>query len=99
MSSTRIETDTTHGSGCILSSAIASCIAQEYSVLESITIAKAYVHQAIRNGLQIGNGRGVPRFKGWPSDPTDYPWSTQQPDQDLSQNPKISIIEPTKKYI
>jgi len=63
ITSTRVDSDTTHGSGCILSSAIASCIALGYPMPEALTTAKAYVHQAIRNGLKIGTGRGVPRFQ------------------------------------
>ena len=37
----------THGTGCALSSAIAACFAQDLSVLDAITVAKAYLSQGL----------------------------------------------------
>lgn len=56
----RIKTLNTHGTGCTLSSAIASYLAQKYSLEESITLAKKYLTCAIQAGsfLQLGQGCG-----------------------------------------
>lgn len=55
-----IETTNTHGTGCTLSSAIASFCAQGFDLNKSIEKAKAYVHSAIDEGknVQTGNGHG-----------------------------------------
>jgi phosphomethylpyrimidine kinase len=56
----RFETNNTHGSGCTLSSAIASFIALGESLLEAVDKGQQYVHQAILHGrdVQIGEGNG-----------------------------------------
>ena len=56
----RIETKNTHGTGCTLSSAIASYLAQEYAVNDAIEAAKQYLTRAIESGSQfnIGHGHG-----------------------------------------
>lgn len=58
--SLRIDTPHTHGTGCTLSSAIASYLAQGYALYDSIHKAKAYLYQAIIAGktLTIGKGSG-----------------------------------------
>ncbi|KXZ39334.1 hydroxymethylpyrimidine/phosphomethylpyrimidine kinase [Alkalithermobacter thermoalcaliphilus JW-YL-7 = DSM 7308] len=54
----RIHTKNTHGTGCTLSSAIASNLAKGYSVEKSIVKAKEYITIAIQNSLSIGKGIG-----------------------------------------
>lgn len=56
----RISTKNTHGTGCSLSSAIASYLAQGFSLYESVNKAKLYLSEAIRSGArhQIGRGNG-----------------------------------------
>jgi len=56
----RIHTKNTHGTGCTLSSAIASYLAQNYTLNDAITAAKLYLTHAIQSGvsLQIGRGAG-----------------------------------------
>lgn len=58
--SKRIDTKNTHGSGCTLSSAVASYLAQGLSLNESVGKAQLYVEQAILTGkdLNIGKGNG-----------------------------------------
>ncbi|MES2997730.1 MAG: bifunctional hydroxymethylpyrimidine kinase/phosphomethylpyrimidine kinase [Pseudomonadota bacterium] len=58
--SPRIDTLHTHGTGCTLSSAIASYLAQDYDLHQAIHKAKAYLYQAIDAGkdLNIGKGKG-----------------------------------------
>jgi hydroxymethylpyrimidine/phosphomethylpyrimidine kinase len=58
--SPRITTSNTHGTGCTLSSAIASYLGQGYTLYDAIHKAKAYLYQAIDGGknLKIGKGNG-----------------------------------------
>lgn len=53
-----LDNSNTHGTGCTLSSAIACGLAEGKSVEKSILDAKKYITGAIRNGLDIGKGRG-----------------------------------------
>jgi len=54
----RIHTKNTHGTGCTLSSAIASNLALGHSMVDSIEIAKKYITVAIEHALEIGKGNG-----------------------------------------
>lgn len=56
----RIETHNTHGTGCTLSSAIASGIAKGYDVVGAVRMAKEYITGAIDSGAgySIGKGHG-----------------------------------------
>ncbi len=53
-----IETPNTHGTGCTLSSAIASNLAKGHSLYNSVALAKAYVNNAIFYGADRNIGRG-----------------------------------------
>jgi hydroxymethylpyrimidine/phosphomethylpyrimidine kinase len=57
-SSPRINTKNTHGTGCTLSSAIASNLALGFPAAEAVEKAKAYVTTAIEHALSIGRGHG-----------------------------------------
>jgi len=54
----RIETSNTHGTGCTLSSAIASNLAKGLSLSNSIRQAKDYLTGALAAGLDLGAGSG-----------------------------------------
>ena len=54
----KIETKNTHGTGCTLSSAIASFISKNYSMNESCRCAIQYVHKAILLNPRFGRGHG-----------------------------------------
>ncbi len=54
----RIDNPNTHGTGCTLSSAIASNLALGYNIVHSIENAKAYITGALRAGLNLGQGSG-----------------------------------------
>ena len=54
----RINNPNTHGTGCTLSSAIASNLAKGYSLAESVERAKAYLSGALEAMLDLGNGSG-----------------------------------------
>ncbi len=56
----RIPTHNTHGTGCTLSSAIATYLAQGATLPESVTRARDYVRAALASGasLKLGHGHG-----------------------------------------
>ena len=54
----RINNPNTHGTGCTLSSAIASNLAKGYSLEESIHRAKEYISGALEAMLDLGKGSG-----------------------------------------
>lgn len=56
--SKRIESKNTHGTGCTLSSAIASYLALGYSIPKSVEKAKRYTVKAIKNSFKLGHGIG-----------------------------------------
>ena len=56
--SVRINTKNTHGTGCTLSSAIASHLALGYEVKEAVARSKEYITTAIMYSLAIGKGVG-----------------------------------------
>lgn len=60
MPSVRIETTNTHGTGCTLSSALASYLAKGLSLQKAAQAAKQYINSAIRHGAayKIGHGFG-----------------------------------------
>ena len=55
---TRIDNPNTHGTGCTLSSAIASNLAKGFSLPESVRNAKAYISGALAAMLDLGHGSG-----------------------------------------
>ena len=57
-SSKRINNPNTHGTGCTLSSAIASNLAKGHSLADSVKYAKEYVSNALIQGLDLGKGSG-----------------------------------------
>jgi hydroxymethylpyrimidine/phosphomethylpyrimidine kinase len=58
MASPRIASKHTHGTGCALASAIATGLAQEMSLQESVMRARAYVAKAIEAAPGLGQGHG-----------------------------------------
>ena len=54
----RIDNPNTHGTGCTLSSAIASNIAKGFSLEESVERAKEYISGALSAMLDLGGGSG-----------------------------------------
>ncbi|MCM1518091.1 MAG: bifunctional hydroxymethylpyrimidine kinase/phosphomethylpyrimidine kinase [Pseudoflavonifractor sp.] len=53
-----ISTRNTHGTGCTLSSAIASFLALGHRLDEAVRLAKAYITDALRHGADINIGHG-----------------------------------------
>ena len=54
----RIDNPNTHGTGCTLSSAIASNLAKGYELKTSVKYAKNYISGALAAGLNLGKGSG-----------------------------------------
>ena len=54
----RIDNSNTHGTGCTLSSAIASYLSRGYTLQESVKNAKNYISGALASMLDLGNGSG-----------------------------------------
>ena len=68
MSSPRIDTRHTHGTGCALASAIAAFLAQGADLREAVEAARDYVHEAIRTAPGFGKGHG----------PLNHAWTVQR---------------------
>ena len=54
----RIDNPNTHGTGCTLSSAIASNLAKGFTLAESVQRAKGYISDALAAMLDLGKGSG-----------------------------------------
>ncbi len=61
----RIETTSTHGTGCTLASACAAGLARGLPLEQAVAEAWAYVAEAIRRAPGLGRGHG-PLDHGWP---------------------------------
>jgi hydroxymethylpyrimidine/phosphomethylpyrimidine kinase len=57
-SNPRIDTPHTHGTGCTLASAIAAGLAEGRALVDAVTRAEAYLHEAIRTAPGHGHGHG-----------------------------------------
>lgn len=58
LSSPRVETKNTHGTGCTFASAIAAGLAKGLDVVEAVRQAKDYITLALRHALDLGKGHG-----------------------------------------
>lgn len=56
--SERIDTSSTHGTGCTLASACAALLAQGQSVPAAVEAARLYLHEAIKQAPGLGQGHG-----------------------------------------
>jgi hydroxymethylpyrimidine/phosphomethylpyrimidine kinase len=64
----RIEKTNCHGTGCAYSAAITALLARNYSLKESIRLAKTWLHQAIQNASSFGKGNPpIDFFTSFPS--------------------------------
>jgi hydroxymethylpyrimidine/phosphomethylpyrimidine kinase len=61
----RIATANTHGTGCVLSAAIAAWLGRGASLAEAVKMAQSFLQRALirGRGLDWGNGRG-PAYYG-----------------------------------
>ncbi|MEY8371602.1 bifunctional hydroxymethylpyrimidine kinase/phosphomethylpyrimidine kinase [Aerococcaceae bacterium 50-4] len=58
LSSPRIDTENTHGTGDTLSAAIAAELAKGTALKEAIIIGKQFIQGAIKDGIDVGHGHG-----------------------------------------
>lgn len=56
--SPRLETSSTHGTGCTLASGCAALLAQDTAVHEAVERARDYLHEAIKHAPGLGQGHG-----------------------------------------
>lgn len=63
-----INTKNTHGTGCTLSSAIASQLAKGYDMTEAVKRAKNYIAGALKKDINLGHGHG----------PLNHMWNIQE---------------------
>lgn len=69
--SPRIETSSTHGTGCTLASACAALVAQDQDLSDAVDAARTYLHRAIELAEPLGKGHG----------PVAHNWRIKQMDQ------------------
>jgi len=58
LSSERVLTKNTHGTGCTLSSALAAFLAHGYDMNEAVRKAKEYIYNAVLHGSEYETGKG-----------------------------------------
>jgi hydroxymethylpyrimidine kinase/phosphomethylpyrimidine kinase/thiamine-phosphate diphosphorylase len=73
LSSPRISTRASHGTGCILSSAIAAAMALEQNLPEAVITAKTFLNQCLKRPVHVGTGIGPMRIECFKDDPADRP--------------------------
>ncbi len=54
----RVDTTSTHGTGCTFASAIAASLAKGLGVRDAVAMAKAYVTKALQSAYPVGHGHG-----------------------------------------
>ena len=54
----KLESRSTHGTGCTFAAAVAAGLARGLSIIDTVTEAKRYVEGAIRHATPLGRGRG-----------------------------------------
>lgn len=67
------------GTGCVLSSAIAACLALDYSIKDALVIAKMYVNRGIRNSIEVVKGSARLFHDAWPENQIDLPYLSSTP--------------------
>jgi hydroxymethylpyrimidine/phosphomethylpyrimidine kinase len=68
--SERVDTTSTHGTGCTLASAVAALVAQGLALPDAVEGARDYLYGAIKNAKPLGKGHG-PVDHGWVLDRED----------------------------
>jgi hydroxymethylpyrimidine kinase/phosphomethylpyrimidine kinase len=72
LESPRVQTTSTHGTGCILSAAITAFLALEYDLFDAVVHAKAFMNRALASPLNLGAGRGPMHIAPMPEDYACY---------------------------
>lgn len=80
----RIQTTSTHGTGCTLASGVAAGLARGLTLEDAVALSRAFLTEAIKRAPGLGKGHG-PVDHGWPSkDPEAFAglfgrWRPQPP--------------------
>jgi hydroxymethylpyrimidine kinase / phosphomethylpyrimidine kinase / thiamine-phosphate diphosphorylase len=93
LSSPRVDTTNDHGTGCVLSSAIAACLARDPDAGEALVTAKAFVNQALRHSLDLGQGPGPLGIRPFPEDASDLPIISTDYEHRSPQFPALKVPE------
>lgn len=65
------------GTGCTFASAIAACLALDYSINDAVVIAKMLINQGIRQSYAINQAQHLV-INTWPENPADLPTLSNQ---------------------
>jgi len=83
LSQKKQDTIHSHGTGCVLSSAMAAFVAQGKAVCDAVVLANAYINKGIRLATTFDvrqQKRGAVSQTGWPSDLGDFPQVSVYPE-------------------
>lgn len=109
--SKRAKQNNKHGTGCTISAAIASYLAQDYFLYDAVTASQMYISKAIFYGQRVGHGNGTPGFVIDPIDVEFLPqvvdhfeqiipqYSFKQIDESLELYPIVDSIEWVRKLL
>lgn len=75
----RLATRNYRGTGCALSSAIATCLALGYALPDALVIAKMYVNRGIRLANVLADDTAFIFHGTWPEDEKDLPFVSEYP--------------------
>jgi len=64
-SAPRLDSRNTHGTGCTLSAALATLLAQGHPAHEAVALAKRFITVAIAHGVDVGGGAGPTNPYAW----------------------------------
>lgn len=95
LSNKKIDTENTRGTGCCLSSAIASSLALGYSLYDAVVIGKMAVSQGLRDSYALnGDNNGPVNVNHFPDQQIDLPYLSLKPLTEWSVNPFPECNDP-----
>ncbi|WP_105200164.1 thiamine phosphate synthase [Pseudoalteromonas sp. T1lg10] len=68
-----VATPHTHGTGCTLSSVLASCLAKGYPLKDAFILGKAYINAGLKEAKRYGEGVGPVAHTQFPENLADFP--------------------------
>ena len=80
LTSPRLTTDHSRGTGCALSSAIAAALARGYALADAVVIGKMAINQGLRQGYGIAGDGGPVAIERFPGQQIDLPLLTRGAD-------------------
>jgi hydroxymethylpyrimidine kinase / phosphomethylpyrimidine kinase / thiamine-phosphate diphosphorylase len=86
LSSPKIHTANTRGTGCALASAFSSALALGYSLNDSAVVAKMTINQGLANSYSLVEQKGTLSFTDFPSEQKYLPCLTQNPEDVLNRD-------------